>query len=400
MINPTFIGNENGTEEENDQALRTFLIQLRTKALKNVKNTAAHFQLHESAIKRIEGSYKENKTKKPDTGYICELMILCAEKETESTEVQQYLIGQLKKIFQCCSQYAEEFNKYVDDYNKKSREALNWEQVELLANRYLIARPSKLGSSTENIENSSTTEFDSASSTEKKLLELDSTELNQEINRGINYSQKIYNGPYFENFISTTNHNYPGKTKLGKFDRSQKVLLISLSLISTIILLGIISLIFLRPKDSDGDSKNLNYVTPTITNQGELRLIKPLTLSKSVIFVEEAVTVSFTIKNLDGHSVFIRALGVGVRRIQNPAPTCTDNKWNSVAYDFPTVYDIIFQPGEEYTYKQTKDFSYPGPGTYFAEEVFSVDNKNWSGFPSIRGFNGDSRACFTVQPQN
>jgi len=125
---------------------------------------------------------------------------------------------------------------------------------------------------------------------------------------------------------------------------------------------------------------------------GYVNLISEPKLNTSVPTIGEFITVQFSIRNNGGQPVTLLALTAGARGASHSEPT-----WASTNVDFPTVFQITLQPGEHYTYKQSRAFY--ATGNYFAEPV--KNQGTWSSLPiqqrgtSILGWN---RVTFAVLP--
>lgn len=377
-----------------EKAFQSFLINLRQKSFSSPAEAATYFHYARQTISRFEGAYKSSKTIKPELGYVCELLRLYAVKDEELLlgNFKGPLLKELNNVLKYHLAYDKEFHKI--------RQFKSWDQVGKLAKEFMDSRPAETTPASEGTEDVFTEVYDSETfeGEEEKPAEINSTNTNQQESFEVNHFQEIYNGPYYENYSPTTNYNYPPEVKVVRFDFSQKVLVAGIVFIGMVVILIVAGVIFLRPKDVDAVGRTASNATPTITNLGEVRLVKFISISNPTPFVDELVTVTFTIENVDTHAVYISDVGAGARFIPNPASNCTDNKWNGEAYDFPHVHDLVLQPGQTYTYSQSKDFSYPGPGFYFAAEIFKFNN-DWSGFPSLHRNPADGMVCFTVKPR-
>ncbi len=83
-----------------------------------------------------------------------------------------------------------------------------------------------------------------------------------------------------------------------------------------------------------------------------------------------SVTASFTIRNDGGQIVYIAQLTAGAR-----GPGANNEGWRAPVVDFPIIKNITLQPGQTYSYSQSRSFS--KPGDYFAEPV--KDQNGWGG---------------------
>jgi hypothetical protein len=125
---------------------------------------------------------------------------------------------------------------------------------------------------------------------------------------------------------------------------------------------------------------------------GYVNLISIPQLNNSAPTMGEYITLQFSIRNNGGQPVTLLALTAGARGASHSQPT-----WASTNVDFPAVYQITLQPGQHYTYKQSRAFY--ATGNYFAEPV--KNQGTWSSLPieqkgtSILGWN---RIAFTVLP--
>ena len=136
---------------------------------------------------------------------------------------------------------------------------------------------------------------------------------------------------------------------------------------------------------SHGNYVEFRYPTPnncTVNcSAGKLELSQGLSLSTTSPTINQSVTASFKVKNVGGSPMTLQSLSAGARQ---------GTDWNGVNVDFPAVANITLQPGQEYSYQQSRSF---GVGAYFAEPVVLVAGK-WSGIPLSNG--GYSRVVFNV----
>lgn len=109
------------------------------------------------------------------------------------------------------------------------------------------------------------------------------------------------------------------------------------------------------------------------------KLSNQLSLSNTAPRVGETVTASFTLRNVGTSPLQIQDLAAGARQGHN---------WSGRWFDFPHTGEITLQPGEEYQYKRSQQFTITGD--YFAEPVIKVNN-NWG------GMQGANRVTFSVR---
>lgn len=103
---------------------------------------------------------------------------------------------------------------------------------------------------------------------------------------------------------------------------------------------------------------------------GFANVVNSLSLSSYSPKVNESITASFTIRNDGGQTIYIAQLTAGAR-----GPGAKSKGWSAPVVDFPVVKNITLQPGQTYTYSQSRSFS--KPGDYFAEPV--KDQNGWGG---------------------
>lgn len=96
----------------------------------------------------------------------------------------------------------------------------------------------------------------------------------------------------------------------------------------------------------------------------------------------DLVTTSFTITNRCTETITLGQLRAGGRMYRSCA-NLNEDKWDSnVIVEFDAVRDVTLDPGQSYTYQQSRAFS--EPGMYFVEPLKQGGSKPWGGFsPSI-----------------
>lgn len=108
---------------------------------------------------------------------------------------------------------------------------------------------------------------------------------------------------------------------------------------------------------------------------GKLQVVQNLVLSNQFPNAGESVRASFTVRNIGNASIILEQLTAGGRRGVD---------WNGEAADFPGVYNVVLQPGQEYAYSQVRSFDIEGG--YFAEPVVKT-NGNWGGIANANRVN-------------
>jgi|GEM_PF-3862470 len=110
-----------------------------------------------------------------------------------------------------------------------------------------------------------------------------------------------------------------------------------------------------------------NRVTFSVANTGRLAVVEALRLSNTSPLTGEPVRAHFKLRNVGGQALTIEQLTAGGRK---------GTDWNGDWADFPSVFNITLQPGQEYAYDQER--SYTQEGGYFAEPVVKLKG-NWGG---------------------
>ena len=126
-------------------------------------------------------------------------------------------------------------------------------------------------------------------------------------------------------------------------------------------------------------------LTPVASSDRDLQIVGGLSLSNTSPRVGDSVTASFRIRNTSSRVINIRQLEVGAR-----GPNARNLVWNAPETDFPAVFALALQPGQELDYRQSRTFN--TPGDYFAEPVWMDIFGTWAGvwpYP---------RVWFTVAP--
>ena len=130
-----------------------------------------------------------------------------------------------------------------------------------------------------------------------------------------------------------------------------------------------------------------SYVTIEViepSEPGRLQMVGGLNLSTPSPQVGEQVIASFTVRNVGGQPFVIRRMVAGAR-----GPDAHSLEWSAPNVDFPAVTDITLDPGQEYTYRQSRSFDQAGD--YFAEPVVMDESGHWGGIPPF------SRVWFDVR---
>ncbi|MGQ9555968.1 MAG: peptidoglycan DD-metalloendopeptidase family protein [Anaerolineae bacterium] len=135
-----------------------------------------------------------------------------------------------------------------------------------------------------------------------------------------------------------------------------------------------------------GGISGANRITYTVSEAGRggasgglLEVIEQLSLSESSPLAGEVVRARFRVRNAGGTPLAIEQITAGGRR---------GSTWADEWADFPSVFDITLQPGEEYVYEQERAFL--REGAHFAEPVAKLGGQ-WG--PVM----GANRVAFTVQ---
>lgn len=100
--------------------------------------------------------------------------------------------------------------------------------------------------------------------------------------------------------------------------------------------------------------------------------------------VNTPITVTFRVMNNSVGPVTLRSLVIGVR---GPGVTCASDpatRWSALDVPFLPSTNLVLQPGEEYTYQDTRAFYQPG--TYFLEPTEQDVNGYWGGIPAFTCF--------------
>jgi len=134
-------------------------------------------------------------------------------------------------------------------------------------------------------------------------------------------------------------------------------------------------------------------LTPVASSDGDLQIVGSLSLSTTSPRVGDSVTASFRIRNTSSRAIIIRQLEAGAR-----GPNARSLNWNAPEVDFPAVFALTLQPGQELHYRQSRTFD--APGDYFAEPVWMDAFGAWAGvqpYPRV-WFNVGSKPIATVAP--
>jgi hypothetical protein len=111
-----------------------------------------------------------------------------------------------------------------------------------------------------------------------------------------------------------------------------------------------------------------------------IEIIDPVILAPEIPFVGQNTLAQFTIKNFGNRSIIIPNIMTIAKGPDCLSWDCPDG-WA----DFPWVSNIILEPGEEYTYSQSRPFVKPGGG-YFADAAFGDNNIWWYIIPNNTRF--------------
>lgn len=126
--------------------------------------------------------------------------------------------------------------------------------------------------------------------------------------------------------------------------------------------------------DANGSWKSYFPTNQFSVGRG-IEVTSPVTLTPNNPVVGDEVTAKFTIKNFGTRSITlpnIMAIAKG--------PNCTTWDCPNGWADFPWVNEITLEPGEEYTYSQSRPFYMVGTG-YFADVAFGDHNVWWYEVP-------------------
>ncbi len=113
-------------------------------------------------------------------------------------------------------------------------------------------------------------------------------------------------------------------------------------------------------------------LTPAASSDRDLQIVGGLSLSNISPRVGDSVTASFRIRNASSRTIIIRQLDAGAR-----GPNARNLNWNAPEVDFPAVFALTLQPGQELDYRQSRTFD--APGDYFAEPVWMDIFGAWAG---------------------
>jgi len=127
-------------------------------------------------------------------------------------------------------------------------------------------------------------------------------------------------------------------------------------------------------------------LTPVASSDRDLQIVGGLSLSTTSPRVGDSVTASFRIRNTSSRAIIIRQLEAGAR-----GPNARSLNWNAPEADFPAVFALTLQPGQELDYRQSRTFD--APGDYFAEPVWMDAFGTWAGVWSY------PRVWFNVAPR-
>jgi surface antigen len=128
-----------------------------------------------------------------------------------------------------------------------------------------------------------------------------------------------------------------------------------------------------------GGANRVWFTVSSGPQPGRLQVVRALALSMTTPRAGEGVRAQFAVRNVGGRALTIEQLAAGARR---------GTDWNGEWADFPSVFNISLQPGQEYTYDQARSFQQGGG--YFAEPVVKL-NGQWG------GIGGANRVGFAVQ---
>lgn len=106
-----------------------------------------------------------------------------------------------------------------------------------------------------------------------------------------------------------------------------------------------------------------------------IEVIRSVTLTPEDPVVGEEVRAEFTIKNFGTRLITLPNVMVIAK-----GPNCSSWDCPDGWADFPWVHDIALEPGEEYTYSQTRPFYRLG-SSYFADAAFGDHNVWWYEIP-------------------
>lgn len=98
------------------------------------------------------------------------------------------------------------------------------------------------------------------------------------------------------------------------------------------------------------------------------------------VLVGEMVTVRFTIRNDDLHTIGIQALVIAAR-----GPGAAANGWNAPILPFAGMFDILLTPGESHVYEASR--AIPEVGDYFIEPNLQDLHGGWHGITPFTRIN-------------
>ncbi|MBI5877330.1 MAG: FHA domain-containing protein [Chloroflexi bacterium] len=131
--------------------------------------------------------------------------------------------------------------------------------------------------------------------------------------------------------------------------------------------------------------------TPVPQQPGQLEVAEALSLSSTTPNVNQTVTARFRVRNTGGQPVTMQRLNASAR-----GPDARSQEWVAREVDFPSVQNITLQPGQTYTFQQSRSFDQAGD--YFAEPTWQDGSGEWHGIPSFTRVWFDVAPVITVTP--
>ena len=119
--------------------------------------------------------------------------------------------------------------------------------------------------------------------------------------------------------------------------------------------------------------------TPTPRPSAPLEVIRGLEFQVNNPMAGEMVNVRFTVKNVSGHTLTLRRLGVAGR-----GPNCQD--WNCPrVVDWPWEEHLTLAPNETHTFVASRTLPDAGNG-YFTQMLYSLSENDWHFIGDVRHF--------------
>lgn len=132
--------------------------------------------------------------------------------------------------------------------------------------------------------------------------------------------------------------------------------------------------------DNNNTWKSYKPTSSLVVSRG-IEITEPVTLTPPIPFVGQEVNAQFTIKNFGTRTISLPYLMVVAKGPNCDSWDCPDG-WA----DFPWVTNLSLDPGEEYTYSQSRPFYRSGEG-YLADAAFGDNNIWWYEVPNNTRYN-------------